>query len=126
MPRTSAILRALLTLCVVQVATAQHLTEQHIPVGAYPELVGAYVMICTIVAIDPRARTITVQKDGSERHYRVTDDTKIWLDRSRLAQPTAEGSLADVLPGLAAEVRSVGPEQPDVAYWVKVQIAASR
>jgi hypothetical protein len=67
-----------------------------------------------------------VQKDGSERHYRVTDDTKIWLDRSRLAQPTAEGSLADVLPGLAAEVRSVGPEQPDVAYWVKVQIAASR
>jgi hypothetical protein len=112
-------------LCVVQVATAQHLTEQHIPVGAYPELTGAYVTVCTIVAVDARARMVTVQKDGSERRFRVTDDTKIWLDRSRLAQPTAEGSLADVLPGLPAEVRSVGPEQPDVAYWVKVQIAAS-
>ncbi|HJR70356.1 MAG TPA: hypothetical protein VKA43_09980 [Gammaproteobacteria bacterium] len=125
-PNTSAILRALLLLCVVQVATAQHLTEQHIPVGAYPELVGVDVTVCTIVAVDPRERTITVQKDGSEQRFRVTDDTKIWLDRSRLAQPAVGGNLADVAPGLAAEIRSVGPEQPDAAYWVKVQITAAQ
>jgi len=125
MRNTPAILRALLALCVAQGATAQHLTERYIPVGAYPELVDRWVTVCTIVAVDPQARTVTVRQDGRELRFRVADDTRIWLDRSRLVQPTADGGLADLVPGLRAEVR-FGPERPDVAYWIKAQIAPAQ
>ena len=103
---------------------AQQMTDRHIPVGAYPALKSEYTTAGTVVAVDEEARTLTLKDNDAERQYRLTDATKIWLDRSRLQQPTMDGSLADIAAGLEAEVRSLGPGQADVAYWVKVRIPA--
>lgn len=105
-------------------AFAQEMTERHIPVGAYPSLKGEYLTAGTIVAVDDEAAMLTLRSDGSERSFRLTEGTKIWLDRSRLGQTTLDGELSDLNTGLNAEVRSLGPERPDVAYWIKVQIAS--
>lgn len=108
---------------IASLAPAQEMTERYIPVGAYPELASKYLAAGTIVAVDESAGTLTLKENGSQRSFRLSETTKIWLDRSRLGQTTLDGKLPDLAAGLKAEVRSFGPENPDVAYWVKVQIA---
>jgi hypothetical protein len=56
---------------------------------------------------------------------RVTEQTKIWLDRSRFQQPNRTGTFADCSVGSTAEVKFVQNERKDggVADWVKVQAA---
>jgi hypothetical protein len=73
--------------------------------------------------VEDEAGTLTVEEDGSERSIRLTEGTKIWLDRSRLGQPSLDGKLSDLATGLNVEVRSFGPERPDVAYWIKARVA---
>ena len=121
MQRQFTLLAALLLL-LTSGASAQEMTERYIPVGAYPSLAGKYTTAGAIVAVNEDARTLTVQSGERERTFRVTEVTKIWLDRSRLQQSTMDGDLTDLAAGLEAEVRSLGPDQPDVAYWVKVQL----
>lgn len=103
-------------------AFGQEMTERHIPVGAYPYLKSEYVALGTIVDVDVEAGIMTLDINGKERSYRMTASTRIWLDRSRFGQTTLDGKLSDLATGLKAEVRSLGPERRDVAYWVKVQI----
>lgn len=103
---------------------AQEMTERHIPVGAYPYLKSEYLSAGTITNVDSEARTLTLDVDGGERSFRLTESTKIWLDRSHFGQSTQDGELSELTAGLKAEVRSFGPSRPDLAYWVKVQVAA--
>lgn len=103
-------------------AVAQQMTERHIPVGAYPYLKSESLAGGTIVGVNADAKTLTIEMDGSERSFRLTDATKIWLDRSRFGRTTQDGDLQDLATGLEVEVRSRGPGRPEVAYWVKVQI----
>ncbi len=103
---------------------AQEMTERHIPVGAYPYLKSEYLTTGTITNVDSDARTLTLDVDGSERSFSLTESTKIWLDRSHFGQSTLDGELSELATGLKAEVRSLGPSRPNLAYWVKVQVAA--
>lgn len=102
---------------------AQEMSERHIPVGAYPSLMDRQTTIGTLIAVDPDARTVTLRADSGPHRYKVTDSTHIWLDRSRQGQTTADATLQDLSPGLKAEVRAAGPDRPDTAKWVKVQLA---
>lgn len=111
---------ALLCLGAVQ---AQEMSERHIPVGAYPYLMDRQTTIGTLIAVDSDARTVTLQGDSGSHRYKVTDSTYIWLDRSQRGQTTADATLQDLSPGLKAEVRAAGPDQPDTAKWIKVQLA---
>ena len=103
-------------------ADGHEMTERYIPVGAYPTLRGPDTMIGTIAAADVSAGAVTIAADRVTRRYRITKDTRIWLDRSLLKKPTADGSLADCKAGMKAEIKGAGPEKPDEARWVKVQI----
>lgn len=120
-----AILPALVVLLLAVSASGQELTERHIPVGAYPSLAGKYVTAGTIVSVNEENRTLILEHDGGERSFRVTVDTKIWLDRSLRDQTTLDGSFDDLATGVRAEVRTLGPDQPNLAYWVKLQLPAS-
>lgn len=102
---------------------AQEMTERHIPVGAYPYLKSDYLTAGTITNVDSGAKTLTLDVDGSERSFSLTESTKIWLDRSHFGQSTLDGELSELAAGLKAEVRSFGPSRPNLAYWVKVQVA---
>lgn len=121
--RTGFDIMVAILLSFASLALAQEMTERYIPVGAYPSLASKYLTSGTIVDVDTDARMLTIQINGSERSFRLTDSTKIWLDRSQFGQTALDGELADLVTGLRAEVRSFGPTRSDVAYWVKVQIA---
>lgn len=104
-------------------AQGQEMTERYIPVGAYPAAAGAGLWAGTVVAVDPDRRTVTLEA-GTERYrFRVTNSTHVWLDHSPSGRTTEDGSLADVRPGLEAEVRTPGPDR-DTAKWLKVRIPA--
>lgn len=121
--RTGFEILAVILVLFATLASAQEMTERHIPVGAYPSLASKYLTAGTIVDVDDDAKILTIEVNGGERDFRLTNSTKIWLDRSQFGQTTLDGEFPDLATGLKAEVRSHGPARPDVAYWVKVQIA---
>ena len=101
-------------------AHGQQTTEQFIPIGQSPGLSGTVTSVATIAAVDAQARTITLSGAPPGQSIKVTDRTRIWLDRSELNQANVTGSFADLAPGLKAEVNFVDPADKTAADWIKV------
>ena len=104
------------------------MTEQFIPVGQSPGLSGKYTVIGKLHSVNAREQICSVASAAGTVNAKITERTKIWLDRSLLRQPNAKGTIADLKPGVMVEVKleahlrgaSSGP-----AEWIKVQVAAS-
>lgn len=103
-------------------AYAQKATEQFIPIGQSPGISGKLTWIGEIVATDTRAGTLTLREAAGPVTVRLTDKTRIFLDRSKLKQSNQAGSFADLQKGRVAEVRYEGPAEAPTADWVKVEI----
>ena len=108
--------------------SAQEMTEQFIPVGQSPGLSGKYTVIGKLQSVNAREQICSVASAAGTVNVRITERTKIWLDRSLLRQPNVKGTIADLKPGLTVEVKPEGhqsgaPSGP--AEWIKVQVAAS-
>ena len=110
------------TLLLVPVTYAQKATEQYIPVGKSPGISGKYSYIGEIEQVDQQNRTITVAGPEGRRTIKVTDATKIWLDRTQQRISNKRGSMADCQPGRRVEVNYVDYETKDQAEWIKVMI----
>ena len=104
----------------------QEMTEKYIPVDAYPQLAGKYLIVGRIVSVDKDMRVFGLQSDGAIQKILVAGNTKIWLDRSLRKEANTDGTFSDLKTGLKAEVKVLGPEQMHMARWVKVQITASQ
>jgi hypothetical protein len=108
--------------------SAQKMTEQFIPIGQSPGLSGKYTVIGKLQSVNAQEQTCTVAGTTGALNVRITERTKIWLDRSKLQQPNLEGTIADLRPGATVEVKPEG-HQPEVssgpADWIKVQVPAS-
>jgi hypothetical protein len=109
-------------LCAISHAHGQKATEQFIPIGQSPGVSQKYTSIGAIAAVDAGARTVTIADPAGRRTVRVTDKTRIWLDRTKLKQSNLSGSFADLQTGRRAEVKYEDPARRDVAEWVKVEI----
>ena len=120
--RSAVLLLPVIAALLASPAYTQEMTERHIPVGAYPSLKSEYLTAGTITAVDGAAGTLTLETNVGERNFSLTARTKIWLDRSGFGQPTQDGGISDLTTGLEAEVRALGPERANVAYWVKVRV----
>jgi hypothetical protein len=122
--RENLVLMMLLCCCSVA-AHAQKATEQFIPIGQSPGLSGRHTLIARIEAVNPPTRTLTLKNETGTHTVRITDQTKIWLDRSRLQQPNVKGTFADCSVGSLAEIKYLQNERKDggVAEWAKVQAA---
>jgi hypothetical protein len=104
------------------------MTEQFIPIGESPGLSGKYTVIGKLQAVNRRDQTCAVAAARGTMNVKITEKTKIWLDRSQLRQPNLKGTFADLRPGATVEVKpedhksglSSGP-----AEWIKVQVTAS-
>jgi hypothetical protein len=109
--------------CCGMAAHGQKATEMFIPIGQSPGLSGKHTLIARIEAVNPQTRMLTLKSATGMQTVRVTEQTKIWLDRSRLQQPNRTGTFADCSVGSTAEVKFVQNERKDggVADWVKVQ-----
>ena len=100
-------------------AQAQKETERYIPIGRSPGLSGKYTYLGSIEAVDARAQTITITGD---RTVKISAETRIWLDRTRVKQTNLQGSFADLKQGRKIEIKFQDPERQQLAEWVKVEL----
>ncbi len=105
-------------------AHGQRATEMFIPLGQSPGLSGKVTVMGKIEAIQTKDRTIAIAGPSGPLTAKITDRTKIWLDRSKLQQTNRTGTFADLKKDLVVEVLYEGAERRDKAPadWIKVQI----
>lgn len=106
-------------------AHGQKTTEIYIPIGKSPGLSGKLTLMGTIEGIDAGDRIIKIAGPSRTISVKVTDRTKIWLDRSRIRLTNIEGSFADLREGRLVEVmyEAKEPEEKEAAQWIKVQVS---
>jgi hypothetical protein len=109
-------------LCATAFAHGQKATEQFIPVGQSPGVSGKHTSIGEVAEVDARGKTVTIIEPAGKRTVKITDKTRIWLDRSKLKQASATGGFADLKKGRRVEVKYEDPTRRDVAEWVKVEV----
>ena len=115
-----------LLLASATVAFGQRLTEMYIPIGQSPGLSGKHTFIGAIGAVDAGSRLVTCVHASGTATMKVTDRTRIWLDRSRAKQANGKGTLADLVVGRRMETKYVGNERKPggEAEWIKVEPSA--
>lgn len=104
-------------------AHAQKETERYIPLGQSPGVSQKYTSIGEISHVNPAARTVTITEQTGQRTLKITDKTRIWLDRTKLKQANLTGGFTDLQKGRRVEVKYEDPEQRQIADWVKVEIS---
>jgi hypothetical protein len=109
-------------LCAVSPARGQKATEQYIPIGQSPGVSGKYTWIGEIADLNLRARTVTITDAAGPRTIRITEKTRIWLDRSKLKLTNLTGHFSDLRKGGRIEMKYETPERRDVVEWVKVEV----
>lgn len=107
----------------ISYAHGQKEAERFIPIGQSPGVSQKYSSIGEIAAVDPAAQSITIAEPSGRRIVRITDKTRIWLDRSKLKQTNLTGSFADLQKGRRVEVKYEDPTSRQIAEWVKVEVA---
>lgn len=100
-------------------ANAQNATEMFIPIGQSPGLSHKQTYIGKIEGIDVQERTITVA-DGHT--VKITEKTRIWLDRTQLKVTNQTGRFSDLREGRKLEIKYHDPDHKKFADWIKVEI----
>ncbi|MFZ2653045.1 MAG: hypothetical protein WA210_23410 [Burkholderiaceae bacterium] len=102
---------------------AQKATEMFIPLGQSAGLSGKHTMLARVQSVNQAQRSLTLVQDGSVTTVRLGAQTPVWFDRSKLSQTNSLGTLAEVKPGMAAEIKfQKNNRSGGEAEWVKVQI----
>lgn len=100
-------------------ASAQQATERYVPIGKSPGLSGVATVMGTVEALDLPQRRLTLRAASGLRQLEVTDETRIWLDRSSLGETNLPAELSECREGRTLEVRlAAGGE---VAEWIKIR-----
>lgn len=121
-PLTRAAGLAIVVLCAAAPAHGQKATEQYIPIGLSPGVSQKITSLGVIDTSSVRQRTVTIAEPGARHTVKVTDKTRIWLDRSKLKLPNLRGRFEDLRKGRRVEVKYLDPESRQVADWVKVEM----
>jgi len=109
--------------CAMSYAHGQRATERYIPLGQSPGVSQKLTRIGEIAEVDESKRTVTIADPAGRWTVGITDQTRIWLDRTKLKQPNLTGSFTDLHKGRRVEVKYQDPERREVADWVKVEVA---
>lgn len=120
--RVTALVVSAMVIIVAPAAHGQQSTEQFIPIGQSPGLSGTITYAGEITGVDPGLRSLTMRRaaEGDAVTVTVASDTRIWLDRSSIGQPSLSGDFADLLPGSVVEIHFRDPERRRLADWIKV------
>jgi len=110
---------------VTSYAYGQKATEMYIPLGQSPGLSDKYTLIGVIEKFNVQEQTISVVGPSGTRTVKITNRTKIWLDRSKLKLTNLKGSSTDLKIGRRVEVMHEDYDRKEFAEWVKVQITES-
>ena len=99
-------------------------TERYIPIGKSPG-VSQTATTGVIEAVNVAARSIRVGGREAGHWVRLTDRTRIWLDRTHRAKNNLIGRFRDCAVGRTVEVRYEDPESRAVAAWIKIAVPAA-
>ena len=102
------------------VAMGQQTTEQFIPIGKSPGISGKYSYIGVVVAVDEDSHTIDVESDRGTKTIRVTENTRMWLDRSKAKRTNPKANYADCEVGVTVEVMYLHDDKT-TADWIKIE-----
>ena len=119
MTRCALLSASLITLLALGASTAaaHPATERYIPIGESPGMAGT-TTIGVIEAVNASDRSIRV----GGREVRLTDETRVWLDRSGHAKRNLVGGFRDCEMGRTVEIRFEDPETRAVAAWIKIAV----
>ena len=105
-------------------AFAQRMTEMFVPIGQSAGLSGKHTLMARVQAVNTAERSVTLRQDSTTQTVKLGAATPVWIDRSKQQQTSSAGTLADLKPGLLAEVKFVKNNRAGgEAEWVKVQSA---
>jgi len=104
-------------------AHGQKSTERYIPIGQSPGLSGKYTSLGLLTDVNAQTRSITIADSAGPKTIRITDTTRIWLDRSKIKKSNLMGRFTDLVKGRRVEAKYQYPDRKDVAEWVKVEIS---
>ena len=96
-------------------------TERYIPIGKSPGL-SQIGTIGVIEAVNVAERSIRVDGQGAAHWVRLTDRTRIWLDRTHLEKNNLIGGFRDCEVGRTVEIRYQDSESRGVAAWIKIAV----
>jgi len=101
---------------------AQKETEVFIPIGKSPGVSGKYSMICTVQTIQVNDSIMTMKQESGTMTLKITEQTKVYLDKSKLKLQNKKGTVADIKPGMTMEVKYVDNQPGNSVDWIKVLI----
>jgi len=101
---------------------AQKETEVFIPIGKSPGVSGKYSMICTVQAIKVSDSIMAIKQESGDMNLKITEQTKVYLDKSKLKLQNKKGTVADIKPGITMEVKYVDNKPGNPVDWIKVLI----
>ena len=104
-------------------AAGQMQTERYIPIGQSPGLSKTSTDVGRIRSYNASSGMLSLDAQGGPRSVKVSNDTRIWLDRSKQKQTNLDGSVFDLQSGRTAEVNYTNPATRDSAAWIKVEVA---
>ena len=112
----------IILLAIVTVASAEKATELFIPIGKSPGLSGKYLVTGRIEQVNAQNKTISMSGEAGEYTVRISDQTMIFLDKSKMKQANQYGNFSDFKKGMLVEVRFEKDERGQPAEWVKIQM----
>ncbi len=109
----------------VSLASAQQATERFIPLGRSPGLSDTYTEVGAIESVDLAVRSLDFLSPAGPRTVRISERTRIWLDRSALKLTNLSGRIEHCQPGHRVEIHYEDPERREFAAWIKLEVADS-
>ena len=101
---------------------AQKETEVFIPVGKSPGVSGKYSVIGRVESVNWSDSSVTISQEGGLKNVKITRNTKIYLDRSKLKLTNRKCSMADCKPGRLVEAKYKDNKPGSSIEWLKVQL----
>jgi hypothetical protein len=100
---------------------AEKSTELYIPIGQSPGLSGKYTVMGKIDQVNPKNQTIKMSGASGSYTVKMTKNTFIYLDRSKVQLSNIYGTLADCKGGDLVEVKFEDNSHSKPIEWIKVQ-----
>ena len=119
-PAVSAII---LMLPFFSIVYGQKSTEQYIPMGKSPGVNRKYSMMGEIERYDAASKSLTVISPSGKTTIKLTDQTRIYLDRSKLRQRNTRGNFSDLKKGRYIEVKYKDPQNKTSCDWIKIEMS---
>lgn len=97
-------------------------TERYIPIGQSPGLSKKYTYIGRVIATNKSHRTLTVSDQGVERIIKISNKTKIWLDRSNIKKTNLSGKISHIKKNRRVEIKYSDYKRKNSAEWIKIEV----